>query len=560
MAALTGCTGEIGGPGAGGAREGPGAEPPRGAGSSGTCGAAAHPLRRLSAVELGNTLRDLFPWVALPPPGLPEDPRPSGFDNDVDGLTASRAFVEAHWRHVQEVAARAAPGALAEAGCSEDGGDLRGCAARFVARWTLPVLRRPADPALAEELTSLFVEAWGEAGSAAAGAEVALAAMLTFPEFVYLVPEADGAGPGSEEDGITPGTTGARDAAADPFTVASRLSYAIWGSLPDEPLFAAAQAGALADPLVLRAEAERMMEDPRARRGVRHFFAQWLELEMLEEATRPPETGWDGQLRELMVEETLQLVEHLVFETDGTFRELLTTQETFLNGRLAAHYGVAGGPASDGFRRHTFEEPRPGVLTRGAFLVGHAHSTFPSPVFRGHYVVRDLLCVNLGSPPPNAETTGPVDDGVGARTNRELYEARTTAAGRECAVCHVLINPPGFALEHYDELGRYRSLDQGQPVDGSGTLGALDLAFVDATELFDGLADADDAARCFVRKLARFAYGGDPRATENCLLDELTARALDADMRLREVFLEVVSHPETLRLASHAPMDDPEER
>jgi len=150
--------------------------------------------------------------------------------------------------------------------------------------------------------------------------------------------------------------------------------------------------------------------------------------------------------------------------------------------------------------------------------------------------------VNLGSPPPNAETTGPVDDGAGARTNRELYEARTTAAGRECAVCHVSINPPGFALEHYDELGRYRSVDQGQPVDGSGTLDTRDLSFV---------------ARCFVRKLARFAYGGDPRATENCLLDELTALALDTDMRLREVFLEVVSHPETLRLASHAPMAHP---
>jgi len=165
--------------------------------------------------------------------------------------------------------------------------------------------------------------------------------------------------------------------------------------------------------------------------------------------------------------------------------------------------------------------------------------------------------VNLGSPPPNAETTGPVDDGAGARTNRELYEARTTAAGRECAVCHVSINPPGFALEHYDELGRYRSVDQGQPVDGSGTLDTRDLSFVDATELFDGLAEADQAARCFVRKLARFAYGGDPRATENCLLDELTALALDTDMRLREVFLEVVSHPETLRLASHAPMAHP---
>lgn len=328
----------------------------------------------------------------------------------------------------------------------------RGIFRRFARR----AFRRPVDPGEADRYLH-FVRLGREQGEDVAhGIRLGLEAMLVSPSFLYREepqPEPDNA---------------ERIHLVDEHVLASRLSYFLWSTMPDERLLALAEEGRLR--AELDAEIDRMVASPRFGEFVNHFTGQWLELRDVRNH-RPAKRHYpdfDGRLLGDMRRETELLFEHLLRENRPA-TELLDADYSFLNGRLARHYGVADvrGPR---FRKVSLQgTPRRGLLGHGSF---HLLTSFPvrtSPVLRGAFVLENLLNTEPPPPPPNIPQLG-----SGKSGDRELTLRQQMEKHREdpsCAACHALLDPIGFGLEHFDADGSYRSEDRaGRPIDASGTL------------------------------------------------------------------------------------------
>jgi hypothetical protein len=504
-----------------------GREPEPGTGETARCETSASPIRRLSRFELERTLEAVFPQASLPDLNIPEDQAPFGFDNDHDALRANAIFVEEQLAFAESFSRSFGPTALGAIDCTDL--DPAACGRRFVQTWGERVFRRPPEPVLVDELAALFGE-----GSLEDGAALALEAMLVLPEFLYHIDR-----PASE-------VTEAGTYALDAHSLASRLSYALWAAPPDDALITAAQSGRLESADGLRAEAERMLDDPRAQAGIRHFFAQWLDLGRLDRTTKLPEDGLDDELREAMKEETLQLVEALFFERAGTVRDLFTAPYTFVNEDLAELYGVEL-PAGEGPWFEVTVPGRSGVLTQASFLASHAHPGYKSPVLRGSFIVQNLLCLNLGSPPAEAESAMVPEQTDRLVTNRQRYDAITMSTP-DCSYCHEVINNAGYAYETFDTMGRFVTEEEGVPIDASGEL--LEVPYRDALGLNEALGDDPRTVECATRGMLRYLFGGAPAGLDPCVVDAVADEVVAADGSLRELVLAVVTHPEfrSLRL------------
>jgi hypothetical protein len=479
------------------------------------------PLRRLTQFEYRNTVEDLFAPIVLPGFELPVDDKREGFDNNADALQPSKLHIEQYNVAAETIAKVAAADLPALIDCTPD--TDAGCSQRFVAEFGERAFRRPLT---AEELADFHTFFAGPPGdtSFAAGVEVTIQLMLQAPQFLYRIE--------IHEAGGTPGEL----APLDPYQVASRLSYFLWGSMPDATLLAAAKDGLLATPAQVDAEARRLLDDPRAERAFLHFFRQWSDLDRLDLVTKLTEDAYDEPTRTAMREEFERFVGDVLFAGDGTFSDLLQSNQTFVNDRLAGLYGVTP-PGPDVWAEVELDAAqRAGLFTQTAFLAAHGHPLNPSPVKRGNYMLQNMLCTSVGSPPPIAEAMGSPKPQPGM-TNREVYEQLTS--GDQCKGCHMSINPVGFAFEHYDTMGRFRLEDQGKPVDASGSFGSLEYA--DAIEFMAGLADDEFAQRCFSRKWMVYGMGGAHLVPEMAL-DAADAFAA-AEFNLRELQVAVATHP-----------------
>ena len=337
--------------------------------------------------------------------------------------------------------------------------DERTCATEIVSRLARRAYRRPVTQDDVETLLAFFESGRESGGSFEAGVQLALERMLVDPDFLLRV-ERDPAG-------AAPGQPYRLSAVE----VASRLSFFLWGSIPDEPLLDAAERGALTDPAELDAQVRRMLADPRARSLVDDFALQWLHVRNLEDVTGDPVPfpDFDDNLVEAFRQETTLFLASTLRE-DRSVLALLDADYTFLNERLARHYGVAGVYGSR-FRRVTLpdREQRGGLLGHGGLLALTSYPTRTSPVLRGKW----LLDTILGAPPPSPPADVPAlpERGEGGRTTsvRERLERHRQAVA--CATCHASIDPPGFALEQYDGLGAWRTADEfGNPIDAAATM------------------------------------------------------------------------------------------
>jgi hypothetical protein len=306
-------------------------------------------------------------------------------------------------------------------------------------------------------------------GSFDAGIQRALERLLVSPQFLYRIERVpEGVGPGETFE-------------IAPLELASRLSFFLWSSLPDDPLLALAESGALGDDAVLDAEIERMLADPRSVALVDNFASQWLFLRDVE--AKDPDLflfrDYDEGLREAFIEETELFVDSIVRE-DRSVLELITADYTFLNERLAEHYGIPHIQGSH-FRRVELPEksPRGGLLGQGSVLTLTSYPTRTSPVLRGKYVLDNLLASPPPPPPPDVpslQTEPPAEQAT--LTLREAMAAHR--ADPECASCHAEMDPIGFAFEHFDAVGRWRDTDGGLPIEAASRL-------PDGTEI-DGIA------------------------------------------------------------------------
>ena len=346
--------------------------------------------------------------------------------------------------------------------CRPDAGasaDERACAAEIVSRLARRAYRRPVTAADVDTLLGFFDSGRESGGSFDAGVQLALERMLVDPDFLLRI-ERDPAG----------AAPGAPYRLSD-VEVASRLSFFLWGGIPDPALLDAAEAGRLTEPAVLDEQVRRMLADPRARSLVDDFAMQWLHLRNLEDVKGDPVPfpDFDDNLVEAFRQETTLFLASTLRE-DRSVLDLLDADYTFVDERLARHYGIPGVYGSR-FRRVPLPDltQRGGLLGHGGLLALTSYPTRTSPVLRGKWLLDTILGAPPPSPPPDVPAL-PEGEGGGRTTSvRERLERHRQAPA--CATCHASIDPPGFALEQYDGLGAWRTADEfGNPVDASATL------------------------------------------------------------------------------------------
>jgi hypothetical protein len=340
--------------------------------------------------------------------------------------------------------------------------DEEPCARRIFERLARHAFRGTGTAADVDTLLEFYRSGRGD-GDFEAGIELALQRLLADPKFIYRIEH--------EPDEVAPGEV----YAVNGIELASRLSFFLWSSIPDDELLALAEQGRLGEPAVLAAQVRRMLADPRAEALTTNFAGQWLNLRALEGhvpvAALFPD--FDDNLRQAFRRETELLVASLIRENRPA-TELLTADYTFVDERLAKHYGIPGIYGSR-FQRVTLGaelDARRGLLGKGSLLATSSQPVRTSPVIRGYWVLQNLLGVPPPPPPPDVPDLEPTkaDAAGNARvpTMREQMEAHR--ANPACSGCHQLMDPIGFALEQYDAIGRWRTTDGANVIDPTSTM------------------------------------------------------------------------------------------
>jgi hypothetical protein len=288
----------------------------------------------------------------------------------------------------------------------------------------------------------------------------------------------------------------------DAYDVASRLSFALWDSLPDQELLAAAAAGRLTTREQVAAQAERMLADPRARAKLHEFLLHWLKVDQAPEIAKDPSRfpGFDAEVAADLRTSLDLFLEDVAWGAEPDFRRLLLADDLYLNGRLAKFYG-ADLPADAAFQKVKLNpEQRAGLLTHPYLMATFAYTASSSPIHRGVFLARGVLGVSLRPPP---EAVAPLAPDVHPNlTTRERVALQTNSAA--CQTCHGVINPLGFTLENFDAVGRFRDRDNGRPVEATGTYqtrAGQTVKFTGARELAQFLAGSEEVQTAFAEQL-----------------------------------------------------------
>ncbi|HEX2854260.1 MAG TPA: DUF1592 domain-containing protein [Opitutaceae bacterium] len=397
-----------------------------------------------------------------------------------------------------------------------------------------PLLRRAyrrsvTDDDLRKPL-QFFREGSADGAGFEAGIENALSAILVSPRFLIRVEE--------DPAGIAAGTV----YRISDLELASRLSFFLWSSIPDDALLDAAVRGDLHQPKLLEQQVRRMLADERSRSLVTNFASQWLHLRKLESITPDLRLfpNFDDNLRQAFREETELFVESVVRE-DRSIRDLLAADYTFLNERLAKHYGVPHIYGSR-FRRVSFagdpDRQRGGLLRHGSILTVTSYATRTSPVIRGHWILANLAGEPPPPPPPNVPA---LDDNTVSASLPIRERLAGHRANPSCASCHNVMDPVGFALENFDAVGRWRTAEDHKPVDASGGLpdgstlvgvAALERGLLQRPELFAGTLS---------EKLLIFALGRGVETHDAPAIREIVRRAQADNFRFSSLILGIVN-------------------
>jgi hypothetical protein len=472
------------------------------------------PLRQLTPTELDYALADLVHDDTH----LAMRLQPTRVRSGVETLASPDfAYVDARSdllvETMYDVAFHATEHDAQLAGCVASSGDA--CIQEALTSLAARAFRRPLTSEERTRFMRVVTELEPTLGRREAIAR-ALQALLLTPDFLYLTAE-----------GERP-----TDVDVSPSELASRLAFFLWASLPDEALLAAAARGDLNDETLRAAQVRRMLDDPRSGRSMARFVLGWTQA--LEINTRPKaDPIWTGELARDAVQETDTFVQDW-FRTDGNgFAELFASDHTFLTPRLAALYGltVPSGTGENTMVRvdGTARTGRVGLLTQASFLAVHAHDTATSPTLRGHWFIESALCQSIGNPPMDALSRAPLM--TSDMTTREWHEALEAAPG--CADCHRRMEPPGYALEGFDAIGRVRTLDRGEMVQTQTTLRTnsdLDGDFRGPVDLSEAMGESLVVRGCFSQRWLSYALGRPVNASDRVLVRGVTD-ALESDVQ-----------------------------
>jgi cytochrome c553 len=408
------------------------------------------------------------------------------------------------------------------------------CAERIMARLMRRAYRRPVIRTDLRRPMEFYRNAKAEGGFEA-GIEAALSVVLVSPEFLFRIEQ--------DPAEVVPNTA----YRISDLALASRLSFFLWSSIPDDELLTAAEHGQLHKPKMLEKQVRRMLADSRARNLVRNFGEQWLHLRNLDSSTPDLRLfpDFDDNLRQAFRRET-ELHFETVLREDRSVLDLLKADYTFLNERLAKHYGIPHVYGSQ-FRRVALDRnsERGGLLRQGSVLTVTSYATRTSPVIRGKWVLENI--VGAPPPPPLPDVPALKDNTVSAALSvrERLAEHRANAA---CASCHNLMDPIGFSLENFDAVGRWRTLEEGKPVDASGFL-PDGRKFMGVSGLESGLLSRPDVfVSALTEKLLTFALGRGVEHYDGPAIRKIVRQAQAADYRFSSVIVGVTkSTPFTMR-------------
>ncbi len=500
-------------------------------------------VRRLTHGQYNHTVRDLLGEQSQPAGGFPKEDFVNGFRNQLEGQGVSPLQAEAYGKAAERLALAAFRG-----------GDQHGLIPRrpesptdasavdaFVRRFGLRAFRRPLTDGDVRRYSDLFLEEAGRTSDFNAGASMVIEAMLQSPHFLFRVERgADG-----------PDTA---------FERASRLSYFLWDTMPDDDLLRAAGEGKLATAEQVEATARRMLEDPRARGAMEEFLAQWMRFDRVLEATRDRRRfrEFNAEVAAAMVEETRRLFDHLVRD-DRNFMEFFTADYTFVNPDLARLYGLPA-PAEEFAKvEYPADSGRSGVLGHGSFLVLTSKPAETSPTARGLFIRNHFLAQEIPPPPAGVNTVLPNITEDAPMTNRQRLAIHLNS--ESCAGCHRLIDPIGLGFEQYNAIGAFqkkmvlqfpadrtdgargrRPKIKELDIDPSGYIqGMEDSAFSTPRELGRLLAGSKTCQRAIVKQLFRYAFGRQETVNDQSVIDALLARFRDSGFRFRELIVALAT-------------------
>lgn len=484
------------------------------------------PIRRLTNAEWRYTVGDLFQQPALAlemSRGFTAETESLGFRNNANFLDVPPIVAQAYLDAAEQLAERVA---REQVQCDPVAAGAAACARELIERFGKRVYRRPLSAEELQRYEGLAATALRDYDFDTA-VEWIVFTMLQSPSFLHRV-ELSAPAPGQQV--VRP----------DPYEMASRLSYLIWRSMPDDTLFAAADRGELATPQQIEAQARRMLLDPKARRAF-DFYAEWLDLDEVEAMQRDPQVfaGLPESLSRLFHDESRAFVDHVIWQENGTLETLFTAPYTFLNEELAAHYGIPDVTGPELRQVSVDPSQRSGILTQAGVVAVHDKPTRTSIVKRGLKIRTDFFCQTIGSPPDDVALELPPIDQDQTQKDR-LAEHRENP---RCAACHNMMDPLGVVFEQFDAVGRFRTEDEfGRTIDVTSEVEFTSDAngpISHAADLAKKLAASQQARDCFTTQIFRYSYGRAETQADSCAQKQLREKFAASGYRLQELIVSL---------------------
>jgi mono/diheme cytochrome c family protein len=404
------------------------------------------------------------------------------------------------------------------------------CPARIMTDLARRAFRRPVTAKELEKYIALVRTAQKEESSFDEGLAVGIQALLVSPDFLFRI---------ERDRPAKPGVNAHKAYKITPHELATRLSYFLWASMPDAELRRAADAGTLRDPAIVAYQVRRMLRDPKSFALAEHFGGQWLQFRALESVTRDRDRfpDFEDYLRLSMRRETELFVDHIVRQ-DRSVLDFIDGRYSFLNERLARHYGVKNVVGPEFRRVDLTGTPRAGVLTQGSVLTVSSYATRTSPVLRGRWVLDNLLDAPPPEPPNDVPSLDDSKIGKSASMREQLEEHRKNPT---CAACHKRMDPLGFGLENFDAIGAWRTADGNFPIDATGVL-PDGRKFTGPEELRAILSSERDAfAEAITSKLLTYALGRGLERYDRKTVKHIAARLPRYNYRFSGLVMEIVN-------------------
>lgn len=490
-------------------------------------------LSRLTQSQYRNSIHDVFGEDVVVPAALEPDASIEGLIAvGTTRTTISPWGTEQYETASYSIAAQAMePGAVRDAivTCTPASTSDVACASETLGALGRRLWRRPLTADELGVVVGIASDSAETLGDFYDGLEFGIATLLQSPYFLFRV-----------ELGEPDPDDSSRLRYSD-YEMASRLSYFLWNTTPDDELLAAAERGELTSDDALREHAQRLLDSPRARDAVRSLFTDMYELYELDALVKDPTvfTHFSSEVGPAAREETLMVLEDLIFEQRGDFRDVFTTRKTFVNRKLASIYNVAA-PTREGFGALEWDDnaPRGGLLTHVSILALNSHPVASSATLRGKFIRQKVLCGVIPPPPANLDTSIPEPSGDTPTLRDRVAEH---LEGEVCRGCHLLMDPMGLGLENYDALGRYRTTDNDVVIDPSGDVDGE--PYADQLDLGRVLAQSEDVSRCLVKHVFRYANNRMENNYERELIDHIDTRFEASGNDVLELMLDVVMSP-----------------